>query len=144
MFHLNLKWCSKLYHFENGNLICEAKKECTLTRFSSSKRRVPYGVKKKKLWGVQTSLRQNCLAALKIKQGRPFRSAKQTLVFYFCAAIFWSSEGVKNFLEPSKIRFKRGFFFTINQLQSIKKHRRSHYVFSFWETCKCAFLKEWF
>jgi hypothetical protein len=70
-------------------LLCEAKKkECTLTRFSSSKRRVPYG-EKASSEEFKLPFAKNCLAALKNKkQGRPFRSAKQTLVFYFCAAIF--------------------------------------------------------
>ena len=89
-----------------------------------------------------------CLAALKIKTRVCFADLKGRPCFLFlCCHFLIKRRGVKNFLEPSKIRFKRGFFFfffTINQLQSIKKHRRSHYVFSKWETCKCAFLKEWF
>ena len=123
MFHLKLKVKYNTGYFASKiPWFARLKKECTLTRFSSSKRRVPYRVKSK-LWGVQTSLRQNCLAALKIKTRVCFADLLGRPCFLFlCCHFLIKRRGVKNFLEPSKIRFKRGFFFfTINQLQSIKK-----------------------
>ena len=66
---------------------------------------------------------KNCLAALKIKTRVCFADLKGRPCFLFlCCHFLIKRRGVKNFLEPSKIRFKRGFFFfTINRLQSIKK-----------------------
>ena len=100
---------------------CEAKKECTLTRFSSSKRRVPYG-EKASSEEFKLPFAKICLAALKNKnKGLLCRPKRSPLFFILCCHFLIKRRGVKNFLEPSKIRFKRGFFFTINQLQSIKK-----------------------
>ena len=134
MFHLKLKWCSKLYHFEKWNLLCEAKKKGMHTYpFLFEQTTCALRGEKKQALRFKLPFAKNCLAALKIKNKgllcRPFRSP---LFFIFVLCHFDQAKGVKDFLEPSKIRFKRvSFFFTINQLQSIKKHRRSHYVFSF-------------
>ena len=77
---------------------------------------------------------KKCLAALKIKTRVCFADLKGRPCFLFlCCHFLIKRRGVKNFLEPTKIRFKRGFFFfTIKLLRKAhKKHRRSHYVFSF-------------
>ena len=60
--------------------------------FSASKRRVPYGVKKHALRS-STSHRQNCLAALKIKQGRPLGRQSKPLFFIFVLPFFDQAMG---------------------------------------------------
>ena len=78
---------------------------------------------KSKLWGVQLPIAKIFRATLKNKnKGLLCRPSGRPCFLFLCCHILIKRWGVWNFLEPSKIRFKRGFFFfTINQLQSIKK-----------------------
>ena len=142
MFHLKLKVKYNTGYFASKNpcRLCEAKRNAHL-HVSLRANVVYYGLKVSSE-EFKLPFAKLGLAALKIKTRVCFADLKGRPCFLFCAAIFWSWRGVKNFLEPSKIRFKRGFFFFFydKSTANIKKHCRSHYVFLFWETCKCAFL----
>jgi hypothetical protein len=90
MFHLKLKVKYNTGYFTSQRpMLCEAKRRNAHLLVSLRANDVCPTGKKASSEEFKLPFAKNCLAALKNKkQGRPFRSAKQTLVFYFCAAIF--------------------------------------------------------
>jgi hypothetical protein len=68
MFHLKLKWCSKLYHFEKWNLLCEAKKRNAHLPVSLRANDVCPTGKKASSEEFKLPFAKNCLAALKNKK----------------------------------------------------------------------------